>query len=349
MQNVERNKLGLGVTPSRRRVTVSITSERLVETRFLQPGTTLPIVVEPSERLDPLSWARNNRDYIESLLQQHGGILFRHFDLSSATQFEQFINAISDELLEYRERSSPRSRVSGNIYTSTDYPANQTIFLHNENSYQRRFNLKIFFFCVHPGNSGGETPIADCRKVYERVSPDVRQRFVEKKWLYVRNYGEGFGLPWQTVFQTTNRSEVEEHCRERDIEFEWKSGDRLRTRAVLPAIARHPKTKEPVWFNHATFFHVSSLEPWIRDALLEEFGSADELPTNTCYGDGEPIEADVLEELRAAYRAETVSFPWQRGDVMLLDNMLAAHGRAPYSGPRKILVGMSEPIDRRDL
>jgi len=82
---------------------------------------------------------------------------------------------------------------------------------------------------------------------------------------------------------------------------------------------------------------------------LEEFGSEDELPTNTYYGDGEPIESDVLEELRAAYHAETVSFPWQRGDVMLLDNMLVAHGRAPYSGPRKILVGMSEPIDRRDL
>ena len=349
MQNVEHNKFELGAIPARRRVTVSVTSERLVETRFLQQGTTLPLVVEPIERLDPVSWAQNNRDYIESLLHQHGGILFRHFDLLSATQFEEFIRAISDELLEYRERSSPRSRVSGNVYTSTDYPANQTIFLHNENSYQRCFNMKIFFYCQLPSDSGGETPIADCRKVYERISPDVRQRFVEKKWLYVRNYGEGFGLPWQTVFQTTNRSDVEKHCRERDIEFEWKSGDRLRTRAVLPAVSRHPKTKELVWFNHATFFHVSTLEPWIRDALLEEFGSEDELPTNTYYGDGDPIEPDVLEELRAAYRAETVSFPWQRGDVMLLDNMLAAHGRAPYSGPRKILVGMSEPIDRRDL
>jgi hypothetical protein len=41
-----------------------------------------------------------------------------------------------------------------------------------------------------------------------------------------------------------------------------------------------------------------------------------------------------------------VSFPWQRGDILMLDNILAAHGRAPYEGPRKILVGMTELFSR---
>jgi alpha-ketoglutarate-dependent taurine dioxygenase len=112
-------------------------------------------------------------------------------------------------------------------------------------------------------------------------------------------------------------------------------------------MARHPVTGETVWFNHATFFHVSTLEPMLRDALLAEF-DPDDVPTNSCYGDGSPIEADVLDLLRAAYRDATVAFPWQEGDILLIDNMLAAHGRSPFTGPRKVVVAMAEPMSERE-
>jgi alpha-ketoglutarate-dependent taurine dioxygenase len=103
-----------------------------------------------------------------------------------------------------------------------------------------------------------------------------------------------------------------------------------------------------VWFNHGTFFHVSTLDPETRLALLAQVGEAD-LPNNTYYGDGSPIEPEVLDHLREAYRRETVSFPWEAGDVLMVDNMLVAHGRSPFAGPRQILVGMSHPISSDDL
>jgi alpha-ketoglutarate-dependent taurine dioxygenase len=114
---------------------------------------------------------------------------------------------------------------------------------------------------------------------------------------------------------------------------------------VRPAVTRHPVTGETLWFNHATFFHVSTLAPAIREELLVEFAE-DELPANTYYGDGSPIEPEILDQLRALYEQFTVSFAWQKGDVLLLDNMMVAHGRAPYEGARKILVGMAEPTRR---
>jgi hypothetical protein len=80
----------------------------------------------------------------------------------------------------------------------------------------------------------------------------------------------------------------------------------------------------------------------VREYLLTEVKEA-ELPRNAHYGDGTPIEASFLDEIRAAYREETVTFAWQEGDILLVDNMLVAHGREPFVGPRKILVGMSEP------
>jgi alpha-ketoglutarate-dependent taurine dioxygenase len=334
--------------PARRRA-VTATPEGLIKTSLLRPDSALPLVVEPAVRgVDLCAWAAASRRLVEQLLARHGGILFRNFEVRDASHFEQFIRAAAGEPAEYRERSSPRSNVGGNIYTSTDHPADQGIFLHNENSYQSAWPLKIFFFCETPAESGGETPIADVRRVYARVPADVRDRFARKRWMYVRNFGDGLGLPWQSVFQTEDRAAVEARCREYGITAEWKEGNRLRTRAVREAIARHPRTGELVWFNHATFFHVTTLTPTLRDALTQEF-AAEDLPTNTFYGDGAPIEPETLDALRVAYERETVSFQWRRGDVLLLDNMLAAHGRAPYAGPRRILVGMAEPWSDRGI
>lgn len=329
-----------------RRKAVNVSETTLVNSGPLREGTKLPLLVQPAVAdISLASWAATNAEWLETQLLEHGGLLFRNFKLDGPTGFEHLIATVSGETLEYRERSSPRSQVSGNIYTSTEYPPEYPIFLHNENSYQFTWPGKIFFFCVTAPQAGGETPIADIRKVYQRIDPSITERFARKGWMYVRNFSDGLGLSWQTVFQTTNRSEVEEYCRRNDIEVEWKDGNRLRTRAVRSAISRHPRTGEPVWFNHCTFFHVSTLVPAVRDALLSQFAE-DELPSNTYYGDGTPIEAEVLEQLRAAYDAETIMFPWQAGDVLMLDNMLVAHGRASFNGPRKVLVGMANPISR---
>jgi alpha-ketoglutarate-dependent taurine dioxygenase len=328
----------------RRSVAVSATS--LVETRPLFPEGALPLLIEPRELgVDLCAWAAGQRAFLDEKLRHYGGLLFRGFGLKSAAGLQQFIHAVSGEALEYRERSSPRSAVEGRIYTSTDYPPKYPIFLHNENSYQSIWPLKIFFACHTAAEEGGETPIADCRRVLAGIDPEVRARFAAKGWMYVRNFGDGFGLEWQTVFQTTDKAEVEAHCAKSGIAVEWKDGNRLRTRAIRPALTRHPGTGEELWFNHATFFHVSTLAPEIRGELLALFDEED-LPANTYYGDGSPIEPDTLDHLRSLYYQETLQFPWQEGDVLMLDNMMVAHGRSPFRGERKILVGMSEPVLR---
>ncbi|HWN43357.1 MAG TPA: TauD/TfdA family dioxygenase [Thermoanaerobaculia bacterium] len=316
---------------------------------LLEPGQRLPLLVQPAHAdVDAVRWAESRRDWISERLREHGGLLFRGFPIGGVGEFESLIKAISGELLEYKERSSPRHSVAGRIYTSTDYPPSQPIFLHNENSYQHTWPRRIFFYCAVPAEKGGETPIADTRRVYERVDPEVRERFARKGWMYVRNFGDGFGLTWQTVFQTEDRALVEEHCRHNGIEFEWKKGGGLRTRARRNAIARHPETGEMIWFNHATFFHVSTLPELIQEALLMQF-EADDLPANSYYGDGSPIEPEVLDHLRACYDAETVRFAWEKDDLLLLDNMMVAHGRDPYAGDRKILVAMSHPTGWDDI
>lgn len=319
-------------------------------TSRLEPNQDLPLIIEPAVPGAGLaSWVRDRREMINEMLLGYGALLFRNFRERSTEEFQECAQALSLDLLDYSERSSPRSQVQGRVYTSTEYPADQVIYLHNENSYQRAWPLKILFFCVTAPEEGGETPIADCRKVYRRIDPEIRQRFLDKKWMVVRNFGDGFGLPWQTVFQTSSKEAVEHYCHDNGIEVEWKSGDRLRTRAIRPAIGRHPSTGELSWFNHATFFHVSTLSPMLREALECEFDSELDYPSSSYYGDGSPIEDATMEHLRAAYAQEKVAFRWREGDLLMLDNFMVAHAREPFSGPRRIVVGMAQPQSWDDI
>jgi alpha-ketoglutarate-dependent taurine dioxygenase len=62
------------------------------------------------------------------------------------------------------------------------------------------------------------------------------------------------------------------------------------------------------------------------------------------FGDGHRIEETMLYEIRQAFDEEAVVFSWQKGDLLVLDNMLVAHGRRPYTGSRRILLAMCDPM-----
>ncbi|MUG96211.1 TauD/TfdA family dioxygenase [Scytonema sp. UIC 10036] len=319
-----------------KRKAVRMSEEALIKVELLSENP-LPLVVKPTvEGLNLADWAINNREFIDSKLSQHGGILFRDFEVNGVTDFEHLIGSTSRDLIE--------SVAEQNIHNEFAY-AEQNIFFHNEYSDRQIFPLKIFFFCAKPAEGGGETPIANCHKIFQRLDPKIRERFLEKKWMLVRNYGSGFSSTWQKAFQTTDKAVVEKYCRNSNIEFEWKDNSRLKTCTVLPAILEHPKTAELLWFNQVAFFHISTLEPAIREALM---ALDEEFPNNTYYGDGSEIEASVLDEIRHCYHQETVSFTWHSKDVLMLDNLLTAHGRAPFVGKQEVFVGMSESFNNQN-
>ena len=327
-----------------RRKAINLSEQESVRVGRLEDGQAMPVLIEPAAAgVDLATWARANRGLLEENLLAHGAILFRGFGLRTAAELDALIAASCDEVAHYQEAATPRTYVGGNIYTSTDFPPAHRIFLHNENSHCPSWPLRLFFFCLVPAERGGETPVADSRRVMRALDPKIRERFLEKKVMYVRNFGDGLGLPWQAVFNLKERAEVEAYFRRHRIEWEWRGGERLRVRYVREAAAVHPRTGEAVWFNHVPLFHISRVEPEARVGLLAQFGE-EGLPYNAYYGDGSPIEDSVLDEICATYLGEMRLFRWQAGDVLMLDNMLAAHGREPFEGTqRRILVGMAEP------
>jgi alpha-ketoglutarate-dependent taurine dioxygenase len=336
------------------RKNVNMGTEALVNMRPLVDGQALPYLVEAAvDGINLPEWIAGNQAPANNLLWQHKALLFRGFNIRSPEVFEEFVLAASNSgLLEYVDRTTPRHSEGGKsdrVYISTIYPSEQTIRQHNEGTYWTTWARKIFFCCLTAPDVGGATPLTDTAKVFADIDPAVRQRFIDKDWMLVRNFNDGFGLPWQEVFQTESRDEVENYCDSHAIRYQWKDGDRLRTYSVRPAVYNLPNNSdEKVWFNHAAFYHYTSLDPAVREALMSEY-SQEQLPYNTFYGDGSHISPEDAEHIREAYERHKVSFPWQPGDVLMLDNMSIAHGRQPYQGDRKVIVGLTEPVSLKQL
>lgn len=324
---------------------VTLHEGEVVQRSYLAQGQTLPLVLQPAAEevaVDIAEWAEQNRAQVEEDLRRHGAILFRGFGITEAAAFERLAQSVCTELFQ-ENGEHPRETVDGNVYTPTFYPADQKLLWHNENSFNHSWPSKILFCCVKAPERGGETPIVDSRQVIARLDPAVREKFMASGVTYMRNYHAGLGLSWQEVFQVQDPLEVERQCREDRIDFDWLDG-RLRTRATRPAAVRHPQTGEETWFNQAQHWHVSCLDPETRQSLAALYPEG-QLPRNCYYGDGSPIQDEEMRHILDVYDELEVSFPWQRGDALLVDNLLVAHARNPYVGERKLLVSLGDMLD----
>lgn len=311
-------------------------------TQSLPVAGRMPLMLERNGAAsDAAQFVSCHREAVAELLLRHGALLFRGFHVSTVRDFERFVDAVSSERLDYIYGSTPRSAVAQRIFTATEYPASQEIPLHSENSYRRDWPLKLALCCLTPARDGGETPLADLRLVTQRIVPELLERFSQRGVRYVRHYHRYIDLPWQKVFQTQDPATLTEYCEAHDITYEWVGADVLRTEQVAQGTAVHPATGERCIFNQAHLFHVTSLGERATEAMVEHFG-ADRLPRQSYYGDGGEIPAADLQLLRHAYSSSAVQVPWRQGDMLLLDNMQAAHGRRTFVGPREVVVALMD-------
>jgi len=91
---------------------------------------------------------------------------------------------------------------------------------------------------------------------------------------------------------------------------------------------------------NATADYYGTLEPFASNAGYL-------VPTDR-FGNGDPIGKDIVDLINGINEANTAREPWQAGDLLLVDNIRTAHSREAYSGPREVLVGMADPVDRAD-
>jgi hypothetical protein len=183
--------------------------------------------------------------------------------------------------------------------------------------------------------------------VLRALPRDLVERFERLGWLLVRNYNEDIGASVAEAFGTDDPGLVESYCRANAINFAWQPGGGLRTWQRRSAVVHHPLSGERCWFNQIAFLNEWTLDPEVREFLVDMYGE-DGLPFTTRFGNGEPIGEDVVQLLNQVYEAHTAREPWQPGDLMLVDNVRTAHSREPFDGPREVLVGLADPVRLAD-
>ena len=319
-----------------------------------------PLVVEPKEKnltFDVfLELLQEENSEIRKNLLKYGGILLRNFPVQNETDFESVIQTLGfGKSVDYIGGDSPRTKVKGGVYTSTEAPPQIKIPLHNELSFVKHFPKHIYFYCHVPPKANGETIIGDARKIYQGIDERVKQRFIAKGLKYVSCYYYKSKLmdfvnsvqrshkTWLDVFETDDKREVEQKCRKNDFEFQWNKNDWIRICQKRPAVFCHPETQENVWFNQVHLYDFNPrLLGWWRYLAAKAFYCRDHMKLHEIFfADESRISREDLYHIMGVLDANTVYFPWQKGDVLVLDNVLAMHGRATFSGKRRILTAMT--------
>jgi alpha-ketoglutarate-dependent taurine dioxygenase len=296
-------------------------------------------------------------------------VLFRGFEVVTPQDFEDTIIQVEPHLNNEYHGTSPRHHVTKYVFTASELPNFFPIPQHLEMSFLTSRPRRLFFFCQTEPETGGETPVTDFGAVWSDLDEDVRKKFAEKGVRYVRNYcGPNESSwdpsqlkPWPEVFQTTDRDVVEKDSIKDNLKLEWKTGDGIRLTNNMPSMLQHPITGETIWANHSQVFHPGTphqeyfriaqhqgrwrfyfwfLVGLILFCLKKLFSKEQDFPLNTLYGDGSIISLSDMNKVRNAIWKNTVFSPWRKGDVVLIDNLGASHGRMPYTGKqRSVLVG----------
>ena len=323
-----------------------------------------PLFIEPQtysvRTLDGfIAWARDNIVAIEALLIAHGGLVFRGFDIDGAGDFSRFVKLFDSFKVGYVGGANVRRELADEVYEASQYAAPLKLPLHQEMAYAQDYPGRVIFFCLKPAEGGGETIICDMREVTRDLPKALRQKLEAHGVSNVRN----FTAPrtdgredsanehpdqksWKIGFFTDERSEVEAICAEREMKTLWHEDGSLTVTVDFDAFTPHPVTAELIYRSNIhldlyTDRALAELPKAVREPIQEMFYNQ-VVKSGIYLGDGTALSEEEVETFNALFDKHEVSWDWQPGDIMLLDNLLTAHGRNPFYGNRDIQVGLLE-------
>ncbi|WP_080422993.1 TauD/TfdA family dioxygenase [Burkholderia ubonensis] len=307
----------------------------------MQPGN--PPMVSAEARGTASSWMAAHRDALLCAVTEHGSLLVRGLDLHDAAEIATIFQQLG-RLMGDREAFAARRHYADRLYSSSNWPPTLPMCMHHTLSYVLSPPSLLLFACLAAPTGGGATLVADSTAVLRSLPTELVERFERLGWMLIRNYNGEIGVSLADALGSDNHRAVESYCRANAIEFEWQQNGILRTWQCRSAVVSHPCTGQRCWFNQIAFLNAWTLEPEVREYLVDAYGEAG-LPFDTRFGNGDPIGPDIVRLINRIYDEHSIRNQWQPGDLLLVDNIRTAHGRERFEGKREVLVAMADAVN----
>lgn len=282
---------------------------------------------------------------------------FKGFPVKTVKEFEQVLKQLNPNFLPYTgAKVRLESETSEVLYSPRSTPRYLKNYLHNEMAYQSTVPPIITLYCEQAG-IGGESLVGDQRLVWKSIRADYREKLEKKKLKFVRSLVNQSKLhdylttkfdslalfpSWQSNFKTNDKSEVEKQLADQGFEVEWSKKGDLSFSCIIDPCKEHPVTKEKMWVNNG---HLFQLHPKVYGRFLNTvfkfFLSLSSRPMTVClYGDGEPIESEVISNILDATEENEIEVSLTNGDFLYANNYVTSHGRNTFSGERRLYFGL---------
>jgi len=281
-----------------------------------------------------------NKDQIRADLLKYGAIWFRGFDLMKGVQGHRtmYESLGLDPCLDPLHSSGLRKFSSERdaLYEEVNKPSlrGHYIGLHSESTAKRTAAYAAFVCFQKATEGGGRFLVADGAAILAELDTEVLQKLYDRQIrISVSNLDIPPALPG--VLKEGIKSAVDAAVAPKfdmDLEMIYEAdGKPGRLQAVETAeapINRHPVTGLPVWFNNA-HNHARKLRDR-RPCGVPEVGMTEVFYADTM----EPLSLEDCQEIKRASEKHITALAMEPGDVLLVDNYRALHGRDVFQGDR---------------
>jgi alpha-ketoglutarate-dependent taurine dioxygenase len=292
-------------------------------------------VVTPKTRKDfdfLAEFATSEKERLIALVQRSGAVILRGFEVFTGEQYSKLTGGclgLTSTLS--GKNGTVKASLMNAIYAWSKRPSRgagvfdlppadlQMQGPHNEVGWRSRRPRFISLWCEEPPFKAGETALFDMAAAYDNLDDELRGYFDNFASEYPA-FGEKFAEDSVLIHPTTQR-----RCL-----VLWYYQSPLADHAVIAY-------RDTDHYQHST---IKDTVPFvaIHSSLCHIF----------CNGAKRIKLSNELSVrlMRHVYRA-AYYIEWEKGDVVLVDNITTAHARMPCVPPRKIVVGYWNEVDVR--
>ena len=143
--------------------------------------------------IPPADWAEPAREVLDAELRERGAVLIRGLPIRTAGDLSAFLDALNLPQVD-THGVSQRPEYAEHVFgASDDVPATHTLHMHNEQAYLLQdsdptYPRKIFFACLRPPQTGGQTPLVLNHEFHVALGEDLVQRFRRKGGVRYNRY-----------------------------------------------------------------------------------------------------------------------------------------------------------------